>query len=93
MYITIRELRSIIKEEVERNSRWTAGLFGGGQSGGYHGGDGVLPPPGLGSSEESEDYGEKEEERLGQFGAKARGTRRRDRVARHDRRGVAGHSV
>lgn len=66
MIISICELRKLIREEVERNMRWSAGMFGGGLSKGT--GKGVIePPPGLGNETNSEEfdsleYGKEEQE-------------------------------
>ena len=54
MKITIGELKKLISEEVERNMRWSAGMFmGGGISKSNKGV--VEPPPGLGDESETED--------------------------------------
>ena len=60
--LTLRRLREIIREEVDRNLRWSAGFFGGGQSGGIEGGSGASPPPGLGLDKEEKDGEEAEEQ-------------------------------
>lgn len=53
MRLTLGELRTWIREEVERNMRWSAGFFvGGGISGSDKGI--VPPPPGLGDEEEQD---------------------------------------
>lgn len=67
MKIGIRELRIIIREEIERNLRWTAGSFMGNLSAPSKGVT-YMPLPGLGSSTErnTEDVintGEYEEEK------------------------------
>jgi hypothetical protein len=76
MQITLKELRKMIREEVERNMRWSAGFFGGGIDGAGHKGDPLLPTgtnplPGLGSEDEEETYGKEEQEELEQPGARA----------------------
>lgn len=85
MKITVGELRQIIREEVERNMRWSAGFFtGGGISKGRKGT--VTPPPGLGSEEENKDYGEEQQEEPGQAGARQlKRAGRRGRTSRHGR--------
>jgi hypothetical protein len=52
-------LRKLISEEVERNMRWSAGMFSGGLSGKGSGAV-VAPPPGLGDDEKEEVDGEEE---------------------------------
>jgi len=62
MKITLKELRALIREEVERNLRNTAGFFGGSLSQPRKG-IASTPLPGLGAStEEREEYEEYEEE-------------------------------
>lgn len=57
MKITLGVLRALIREQVERNNRWTAGMF---MAGGEHGAHRdketslVNPPPGLGTNSEEE---------------------------------------
>jgi len=64
MKITLSELRKIIREEVERNLRWSAGYFGGDLSSPQKGIN-YVPLQGLGSSTEEknkiENYEEEEE--------------------------------
>lgn len=64
MKITLFELRKIIREEVERNLRWSAGYFGGDLSSPQKGIN-YVPLQGLGSSTEEknkiENYEEEEE--------------------------------
>lgn len=69
MKIGMRELRIIIREEVEKNLRWTAGIFGGNLSSPSKGVT-YMPPPGLGKKIEREtddidtgEYEEKEDSR------------------------------
>ena len=54
MKIRLSELRKIIREEVERNLRWSAGYFGGDLSQPSKGIN-YAPLQGLGSSTEEED--------------------------------------
>lgn len=62
MRITIRDLRKIVQEEVQRNLRLSAGFFGGGLSNQPSDGS-ELPPPGLGEDEEtSEENGKEKKE-------------------------------
>lgn len=56
--VTLSELRRIIREEVDRCVRRSAGLVGPSWIGRSMGGDG-LPPPGLGD-EEADEYDEEE---------------------------------
>jgi len=66
MKLTIGELRQAIREELERNLRWTAGFFGGNlsQPSTVH-----MPLPGLGATTEEEndantgEHEEKEKDR------------------------------
>ena len=83
MQLTLELLRIIIKEEVERNLRWSSGFFGGVGSRSRKGTE--IPPPGLGTEEE--EYVEKEEERrFTQPGARyGRGKRKRHGNARGNR--------
>jgi|688.fasta_scaffold01425_18 hypothetical protein len=65
MKIKLSELRKIIREEVERNLRWSAGYFGGDLSSPQKGIN-YVPLQGLGSSTEEEkkqieNYEEEEE--------------------------------
>jgi hypothetical protein len=64
MKITLSELRRIVREEVERNLRWSAGYFGGDLSS-PNKGINYAPLQGLGSSTEEkneiENYEEEEE--------------------------------
>lgn len=72
MKLTIVQLRKFIREEVERNCRWSAGLAPGGVGKGNSSGRmGPINyvPPGLGSEEE-EDLDGKEQEEKSQIGAK-----------------------
>jgi hypothetical protein len=55
----LKVLKQFIQEEVERNMRWTAGIFGGGNIGKSRKGT-VVPPPGLG--EETEEQNGKKEQ-------------------------------
>ena len=62
MKITLRELRTLIREEIERNLRNTAGFFGGSLSQPRKGIT-YTPLSGLGAStEEREEHEENEEE-------------------------------
>lgn len=72
MKISIEKLKKIIRDQVERNLRWSAGFFVGG--GIDKSRKGVIPPPsGLGSAEtdniETIDDYEKEQEKS-QFAAR-----------------------
>lgn len=62
MRIRVKDLKKIIKDEVERNNRWLAGFFvGGGIS---QSNAGVLaPPPGLGDEQEQEEELDKKYEK------------------------------
>lgn len=76
MWITIDNLRRIIKEEIERNLRWSAGMFGG--VGGRSRKGSMLPPPGLGNEKEIEkDVKEKEEQRFTQVGPRVERRKRK----------------
>jgi hypothetical protein len=59
----INLLKDFIKEEVERNLRWSAGFYGGGNIGKGRKGS-IVPPPGLGSEKEQTDEknGKKEQQ-------------------------------
>jgi len=79
MRINIDVLRKIIREEIERNMRWSAGMFGGVGSRTRKGN--ILPPQGLGSEKTEED--DKKEEKFTQAGARAnRNQRKRYGVSR-----------
>lgn len=64
MRITLGKLRQLIYEEVERNNRWSSGMF---MAGGAHSAHRdkeialVNPPPDLGSIEDKEEKDEQEE--------------------------------
>ena len=79
MRITLSELKKIIREEVERNMRWSAGFFMGGNIGKGRKGT-IVPPPGLGAGaddEEQEYYGKEEQEEPQQAGVRANQRERR----------------
>lgn len=54
MKITIQKLKQLIRDQVERNLRWSAGFFTGGGISRPRKGV-VQPPPDLGSSQEDTD--------------------------------------
>lgn len=60
MRMTIRSLRELVREEVQRNMLRTAGLFGGGLSNPPSDGS-EIPPPDLGTEEEERKLDGKEE--------------------------------
>lgn len=71
MHMTLRQLRSLIHEEVDRNMRWSAGIFGGGISNPSHSnGD----APTLGGPDEEDEFEatvpEEEDEEFSQAGAR-----------------------
>ena len=69
MILTLKELRAIIREEVERNMRWSAGFFSIGGAGHPRKGT-EFPPQGLGDEEpqgEQEKEHEEEEEKWQQW--------------------------
>jgi hypothetical protein len=75
----LKVLKQFIKEEVERNMRWTAGIFGGGNIGKSRKGT-VVPPPGLGEDpEETEEQNGKKEQTH-----RVAEEQRRRRVSRND---------
>jgi hypothetical protein len=77
MKITLRDLRRIIAEEVQRNMRWTAGFGGGmGASGRSHDGSEIRPDH-LGDEEtdQEESYGKEQEEK--QFAVRVDDRRKR----------------
>lgn len=59
MLMTLRKLREIIHEEVERCVQWSAGFGGMCGTSSAHTSNETLPPPGLGSET---DDGEEEQE-------------------------------
>ena len=61
MKISLSELKKIIREEVERNLRWSAGYFGGDLSNPQKGIN-YVPLQGLGSSTEEDKIEKYEEE-------------------------------
>jgi hypothetical protein len=97
MRISIGELKKLIREEVERNMRWSAGFFMGGNI--SKGRKGVIPPPpGLGARAEDEEdeqyYGKEEQEEPVQAGVRAdKRARRSSRASGGDRRGTPGNPV
>jgi hypothetical protein len=85
-------LRQFIKEEVERNMRWMAGFFGGGNIGKSRKGN-IVPPPGLGleteDNEETEEQNNGKEKQANQVPEE----QRRCRIPGHDRRSLARRHV
>lgn len=72
----VEELKVFIREEVERNLRWSAGFFGGGNISKGRKGT-IVPPPGLGSEDEDDkNYGKQQQDEPGQAGVRAARKRR-----------------
>ena len=71
MRLTLRELRSIIQEEVDRNNRWSAGIFGGGIGNTSHVN---RNPPTLGGPADEDEFEstvpEEDDEEFSQAGAR-----------------------